>query len=170
MDAMVLWLQCGKGTAVFVPSKDRDTIADVWTCGSKGLDYIFPVLYRSNNLLLYEQVRWRLRFFFFSFSRVRETSIRYEMITYSYVCNVVFVVFWGTLFRPITAAVVSVPNPTTCKTFLVGVHAYRKSPGRFCPVFQRDICPEDSLIRRRNYLTTETLNSRRGPGRILSPI
>ena len=31
--------------------------------------------------------------------------------------------------------------------------------GDFVVVFHRDICPEDSLIRRRNYLTTETANS-----------
>ena len=38
--------------------------------------------------------------------------------------------------------------------------------GDFILVFYRDICPEDSLIRGRNYITTETANafSRRGPG------
>ena len=35
--------------------------------------------------------------------------------------------------------------------------------GDFVVVFHRDICPEDSLIRRRNYLTTETANSLQPP-------
>ena len=39
--------------------------------------------------------------------------------------------------------------------------------GDFILVFYRDICPEDSLISRRNYLTSETANSlsaAAGPG------
>ena len=45
----MLSLQCGKETAVFVPSKDRDIVAEIWKCCSRGLDLIFPVLFLSNN-------------------------------------------------------------------------------------------------------------------------
>ena len=49
MDSLVLSPQCGKVTAVFVPSKDCDIVAEVSKCGSRGLDLIFPVLCLSNH-------------------------------------------------------------------------------------------------------------------------
>ena len=49
MDSLVLSIQCGKATAVFVPSKDCDIVAEVSKRGSSWLDLIFPELYVSNN-------------------------------------------------------------------------------------------------------------------------
>ena len=43
-DSLVVSLQYGKATAVFVPSKDCDMVAEVSECGSRGLDLILPVL------------------------------------------------------------------------------------------------------------------------------
>ena len=83
MDSQVLSLQqCGKATSVFVPSKDRDIVAQVGKCGSRGLDLIFPVLIQLTFLLLYEQVgtstsRGFFFIFFFGFVQ-REASIWYH--------------------------------------------------------------------------------------------
>ena len=44
IECQVLSLQCGKATAVFVSSRDRDFVAQVGKCGSKLLDLFFLVL------------------------------------------------------------------------------------------------------------------------------
>ena len=47
----MLSLQCGKVTTVFMPSKDRDIVAEVSKCGSTTLfDLNFLLLYLSNNI------------------------------------------------------------------------------------------------------------------------
>ena len=43
----MLSLQCGKATAVFVSSRDRDFVAEVGKCGSRWLDLFFLVLWPS---------------------------------------------------------------------------------------------------------------------------
>ena len=49
MDSLVLLLQqCAKATAVFVPFKDCDIVAEVSKGGSRGLDLIFPVVVVSH--------------------------------------------------------------------------------------------------------------------------
>ena len=45
IDSLVLPLQCSKATAVFVPPKDCDIVAEVSKCAAGG---IFPVLYSRN--------------------------------------------------------------------------------------------------------------------------
>ena len=66
MDSLVLSLQCGKATAVFVPSKDCDIVAEVSKCGSRGLDLIFPVLYLSNHFTAVRAGTSTSRMLFFS--------------------------------------------------------------------------------------------------------
>ena len=69
------------------------------------------------------------------------------------ICNVVFVVFGGTLQRPFVVGVVSIPKPAT----LQNVPCLRENKGEvlgdFVLVFHRDICSQDSLIMARNYHT-----------------
>ena len=82
--------------------------------------------------------------------------------------NVFFVVFLGTLLKPIVGAVVSIPKSTTLRnvTWLCA-SIQEKSWAIVVLVVHRDNCPEDSLIGRRNHLTTETANSlsaAAGPG------
>ena len=43
----MLSLQCGKATAVFVSSRDRDFVAEVGKCGSRLLDLFSLVLWPS---------------------------------------------------------------------------------------------------------------------------
>ena len=65
MDSLVLSIQCGKATAVFVPSKDCDIVAEVSKRGSSWLDLIFSVLYLNHH---FTAVRVRVVVFFFVFS------------------------------------------------------------------------------------------------------
>ena len=44
MDSYVLSLRCGKSTSVFVPSEDRDIVAEVWKCCSWSLTFLLLVL------------------------------------------------------------------------------------------------------------------------------
>ena len=64
-------------------------------------------------LLLYEQVRVRV-VTFFSFVRVRAVRNK-PTVGYHMICNVVFVVFWGTQLRPTAGAVVSIRKSTTLR-------------------------------------------------------
>ena len=52
IDSLVLSLQCGKATAVFVSSRHRDFVAQVEKCGSRSLDSFFLLLWPSVRLLL----------------------------------------------------------------------------------------------------------------------
>ena len=70
---------------------------------------------------------------------------------YRMIWNVVFVVFWGTLLRPIVGAVVSIPNSTALQN-VPWLCASREVLGDFVGVSRRDMCPKDKLIRRRNYV------------------
>ena len=45
IDSLVLSLQCGKATAAFVSSRDRDFVAQVGKCASRSLDLFFLVLW-----------------------------------------------------------------------------------------------------------------------------
>ena len=56
MDSLVLSLQCGKATAVFVPSKDCDIVAEVQNMVPAGWIQLFPFYIQVITLLLYEQV------------------------------------------------------------------------------------------------------------------
>ena len=60
------------------------------------------------------------------------------------------------VLRPIVGAVVSIPKLTTLQNAYWAVQAYRDILGDFAVVSHRDVCPEESLIRRRNFLTPET--------------
>ena len=102
--------QCGKATTVFVSSKDCDIVAQVSKCGSSGLDLIFPVLYPSNNFTAVRAGASTSRFFSSRFVQ-QNANIWYQMI-----CNVVFVVFWGTLLRPTAGALVLIRKCTTLQS------------------------------------------------------
>ena len=128
-----------------MPSKDRDIVAQVGKCGSRGLDLIFPVLIQLTFLLLYEQVRVRVVLFFF---RVR--AARYNhMVTYD-------------MYRSFRRFL-GYSTPTDCGSCsaVPKMHhpAKRSLPMRehtgrvlraFVVVFHCDICGEHSLIGRRN--------------------
>ena len=106
----MLYLQCGKATAVFVRSKHRDIVAKVRKCGSRGFDLLFPVPYLN---CIFTVVRARTstgrgNFFVFSGSCSQKQGMWYHMIR-----NVGFVVFWGTLLRPTAGAVVLIRKSTT---------------------------------------------------------
>ena len=102
-------------------------------------------------LLLYEHVRVPVVVFFL-FVRVCAARNKHASGT---VCNVVFVFFGGVLLGPIAGAAVSIPFSASLKMCIVCVQAYRRCSAQFRLVFHRDICAEDSLIRRSNCLTTE---------------
>ena len=101
---------CGKATAAFVRTKHRDFVAEVWKCGSRGLDLIFPVQYLSNT---FNAVRTGtstssgIYLFFFGFVQ-KETSMWHHMIR-----NLLFVVFWTILLRLTAGALVLLRKSTT---------------------------------------------------------
>ena len=101
---------CGKATAAFVRTKHRDFVAEVWKCGSRGLDLIFPVQYLSNT---FNAVRTGtstssgIFLFFFGFVQ-KETSMWHHMIR-----NLLFVVSWTILLRLTAGALVLLRKSTT---------------------------------------------------------
>ena len=117
---------------------------------------IFPVLYPSIFLLLYERVRVRVVVILLFFGLAQqETSIWYHMIR-----NTVFVVFRGTLL-PTAGAVVLIRKSTTLQDVPWLCASIQEESCAISPrmVIHRDICREHSLIRRRNCLMTEAANS-----------
>ena len=106
MDSLVLSLQCGKATAVFVSSKDCDIVAQNSKCGSSGMDLIFPVLYPGNNFTAVRTGTSTSRVFVFLF-RVRAARCKH-MVPYRS-----FAVFLGTILRRIAGAVVLIRKCTT---------------------------------------------------------
>ena len=77
------------------------------------------------------------------------------------ICNVFFVVLWGTLLRPTAEAVVSIRKPPTRQNvpcLYMCEHA-GDVLSDFVLAFHRNICRQHSLIVRRNYLMTEDANS-----------
>ena len=154
MDSLVLSLQCGKATAVFVPTANRDTVAEAWKCGSRGLDIIFTcgIQVKLHCCTSRYEHEWCVCvcvcvFFFFVF-RVCAARNKHIITHLSRSFCRLFVICWGALRTQTgcgSCTVYPKVHHRTKRSLAVCKHN-EEVLSYFVVVFHSDICREDSLV------------------------